>query len=282
MQHMGRNAPIGVTRLAGGCGAEIDGVDLGADLSEETFAAVRDALHEHQVIFFRDQDLTPDRLVAFARRFGPLRISDQYQSLEGHPEIIEIVKEPDATGIVGNLWHADESFLERPALGSVLHLIETPSVGGDTLFANQYMAYESLSSGMQRMLRGLRVVFSDGSLGTRNKGRSLKIHPDAHKRPVYEAVHPAVRTHPETGREALFVHRPYAIRFDGMTEEESRPLMDYLFAHAVLPEFTCRFKWRKDSVALWDNRCVQHYALNDYPGERRYGHRATIIGEVPR
>ena len=277
-----RNTCLAARRLAGGCGAEIEGVDLNHDPDEETLAWIRQALNDHLVIFFRDQHLTPERLVSFGQHFGPLRVSDQYLPLEGHPEIIEIVKEPEATGIVGNLWHTDESFMERPALGSILHVIETPEVGGDTMFANQYMAYESLSPGLQTMLSSLRVVFSDASLGTRNKGRSLKIHPDAHKRPVCEAVHPAVRTHPDTGRKALFVHRPYAVRFDGMTEEESRPLMDYLFAHAVKPEFTCRFRWSAGAVAFWDNRCAQHYALNDYPGQRRYGHRVTIVGETPR
>jgi taurine dioxygenase len=250
-------------------------------MDEEAFACVQQALHDHQVVFFRDQHLSPDALVAFGRRFGELRESAQYQCLDGHPEIIEIVKEPDATGIVGNLWHSDESFMQRPALGSILHIIESPAVGGDTMFANQYLAYESLSPGMQRLLSSLRVVFSDASLQQRNKGRSLKVHPDAHKRPVCEAVHPAVRTHPGTGRKALYVHRPYAVRFEGWTEAESRPLMEHLFTHAARPEFTCRFRWQPGSVAFWDNRCAQHYGLNDFSGERRYGHRIPIVGEAP-
>ena len=282
MKDAGRNTRIAVKPLSGACGAEIEGVDLRREMDDETFTQVRQALHEHLVIFLRDQHPSPDQLVAFGRRFGELRLSDQYLPLEGHPEIIEIVKEPDATGIVGNLWHSDESFMARPALGSILHIIESPDVGGDTLFANQVLAYETLSPGMQRMLSSMRVVFSDASLQQRNKGRSLKVHPDAHRRAACEAVHPAVRTHPATGRKALYVHRPYAVRFEGWTEAESRPLFDHLFAHAARPEFTCRFRWREGSVAFWDNRSAQHYALNDFSGQRRYGHRVTVVGEVPQ
>ena len=272
---------ISVEQIAGACGAIIDGVDLSQDLDEEIFAEVHGAFLEHLVIFFRDQKLTPEQHIAFARRFGSLRISDQYLPLDGYPEILEIVKEPEATSIVGNLWHADESFLARPALGSVLYMRECPVVGGDTMFANQYMAYDALSPGMQRLLRSQHVVFSDASLAKRNAGRSLKVNPLAANRDSLEAVHPAVRTHPETGRKALFIHRPYAVRFDGMTEEESEPLMQYLFAHSAKPEFTCRFRWSVGSLAFWDNRAVQHYALNDYPGQRRYAHRVTIEGDIP-
>jgi taurine dioxygenase len=273
---------ITVKPIAGACGAEIDGVDLSKPLDDRTFAEVEQALRDHLVIFFRDQTLTPDQQKGFARRFGELRISDQYQPLDGHPEILEIVKEPEATDIVGNMWHCDESFLERPALGAILHMIECPAHGGDTMFANQYAAYDALSPGMQDMLSSLSAVYSDATLQQRNKGRSLKVHPDAANRPRYEAVHPSVPTHPQTGRKYLFAHRPYTIRFEGMTEAECRPLLEFLFAHAARPEFTCRFRWDAGSVAFWDNRCAQHYALNDYSGVRRYGHRITVIGEVPR
>ncbi len=272
---------ISVEPIAGACGAIIDGADLSRNLDAGVFTEILRALHEHLVIFFRGQELTPEQHIAFSRHFGSLRISDQYLPLNGYPEILEIVKEPEATSIVGNLWHADESFLARPALGSVLYMRECPAVGGDTMFANQYMAYDALSPGMQELLSGLRVVFSDASLAKRNAGRSLKINPLAANRDSLEAIHPAVRTHPDTGRKALFIHRPYAVRFDGMTEEESGPLMQYLFTHAARPEFTCRFRWAVGSLAFWDNRAVQHYALNDYPGQRRYAHRVTIEGDIP-
>ncbi len=273
---------ISIKPIAGSCGAEIDGVDLSKPLDAQTIDEVQQAFLDHLVIFFRNQNLTPDHLKAFGQRFGELRVSDQYQPLDGHPEILEIVKEPEATDIVGNLWHCDESFLERPALGSVLHMIECPDHGGDTMFANQYAAFDALSPGMQGMLSSMRAVYSDGTLQERNKGRSLKVHPDAANRPRYEAVHPVVRTHAQTGRKSLFVHRPYTVRFEDMTTEESQPLLDFLYAHAARPEFTCRFRWNAGSVAFWDNRCAQHYALNDYSGVRRYGHRVTVIGDIPK
>ena len=273
---------ITVTPIAGSCGAEIGGVDLSQPFDETTFRAVEQAFLDYLVIFFRGQNLTPDHQKSFARRFGELRISDQYQPIDGHPEILEIIKEPDATSIVGNLWHCDESFLEQPALGSILYMIECPDYGGDTMFANQYAAYEALSPGMQALLSSLHAVYSDGTLQQRNQGRSMKVHPDAANRPRQEAVHPVVRTHPQSGRKSLFVHKPYTMRFDGMTDAESRPLLEYLYTHATRPEFTCRFRWDVGSVAFWDNRCAQHYALNDYSGVRRSGHRVTIIGDVPQ
>jgi len=276
------NGEIEVTPIAGACGAEISGVDLAQPLGNEGFATVHQALLDHGVIFFRDQALTPAQQIAFSRRFGDLRISEQYESLEDYPEIIEIVKEPDSTGIVGNLWHSDESFLPQPALGSLLYMIECPEVGGDTMFANQYAAYDALSPGMREMLSGLNAVYSDASLQQRNAGRALKVKPGSQDRDIYESVHPVVRTHPETGRKSLFVHKPYTIRFENMTEEESKPLLDFLYAHSARPEFTCRFRWRKGSLAFWDNRCLVHYALNDYAGVRRYAHRVTVVGDEPR
>ena len=185
------------------------------------------------------------------------------------------------TGIVGNLWHSDESFLPQPALGSLLYMIECPEVGGDTMFANQYAAYEALSPGMREMLSGLNAVYSDASLQQRNAGRALKVKPGSQDRDIYESVHPVVRTHPETGRKSIFVNRPFTIGFENMTEAESKPLLEFLFAHCARPEFTCRFRWEKGSVAFWDNRCLMHYALNDYPGERRYMHRVTVNGDKP-
>lgn len=247
---------VKVRKISGACGAVISGVDLSQPLGNEAFADIHRALLDHQVIFFLDQQLTPDQQIEFSRRFGELRISEQYESLEGYPEIIEIVKEPDSTGIVGNLWHSDESFLPQPALGSLLYMLESPDVGGDTMFSSQYLAYEALSSGMQEMLSGLRAVHSDASLGSRNKGRALKVKSGSENRTVYESVHPVVRTHPETGRKSLFVHKPYTVRFENMTVEESRPLLAFLYAHSARPEFTCRYlgkkvPWRSGTTAVF-------------------------------
>ena len=272
---------IAVVPVSGACGAVISGIDLSKPIGNETFSAIHQALLDHQVVFFRDQDITPDQQIAFSRRFGELRLSEQYESLDGYPEIIEIVKEPESTGIVGNLWHSDESFLPRPALGSLLYMLECPEFGGDTMFANQYLAYEALSDGMKEMLSGMRAVYSDASLGDRNKGRALKVKAGYEDREIYESVHPVVRTHPETGRKSLFVHKPYTIRFENMTAAESRPLLDYLYEHSARPEFTCRFRWHEGSLAFWDNRCLLHYALNDYSGVRRYAHRVTVVGDAP-
>ena len=269
------------TPLSDACGAVITGVDLSEPLDNETFAVIHQALLDHQVIYFRDQNLTPDQQVAFSRRFGDLHLSEQYESLDGHPEIIEIVKEPKSTGIVGNLWHSDESFLPRPALGSLLYMIECPEFGGDTMFASQYLAYEALSNGMKDMLSRMRAVYSDASLGDRNKARALKVNGGYEDREIYESVHPVVRTHPDTGRKSLFVNAAHTISFDGWTELESAGLLAFLFAHQIAPEFQCRLSWQAGDIAIWDNRCTLHYPLNDYHGYRRLLHRITLKGDQP-
>ncbi|MCG8547457.1 MAG: TauD/TfdA family dioxygenase [Alphaproteobacteria bacterium] len=278
---------IDVKPMAGGCGAEIEGVDLSAPMDDATFAEINRAFLDHQVIFFRDQHLTPDQHKDFGRRFGALNIHPQYEPLDGHPEILPVLKEPADADNIGGAWHADVTFMKKPVMGSILYALEVPSVGGDTMFANQYMAYETLSPGMQAMLERMTAIHSDGilsdaeSIKTRNKTRSTKLREDAALAGEVETEHPVVCTHPETKRKLLYVNRPFTQRFKDMTEEESRPLLDYLFEHSARPEFTCRFRWAKNSIAMWDNRCVQHYALNDYPGERRSMHRVTIEGDQP-
>lgn len=275
---------IAVTPLAAACGAEISGVSLG-DLDDETFAEIRRALLEHLVLFFRDQDLNVAQHKAFGRRFGSLNVHPQYVPLAGEPEIIPVVKEPGDKDNIGDIWHTDITFLEKPSMGAVLYGIEVPEVGGDTLFANQQLAYDSLSGGMKAMLSGLRAWHSDRMLSDaqagRNATRSTRIAEAAVGKPSIEHLHPVVRSHPETGRKSLFVNRAFTTRFEDMTEAESRPLLNYLTDHGSRPEFTCRFRWRQGSVAFWDNRCLMHYALNDYPGQRRYMHRVTIDGDRP-
>jgi len=275
---------IEIEPIAGACGAEIRGVDLSMDLDNATFAAVHDAFLAHQALFFRDQHLTPDQQKALGRRFGTLNIHPGYFPIDGHPEIIPILKKADATENVGGTWHSDLSHLAEPPLASILHGIGLPPRGGDTLFANQYLAYESLSPGLKTMLKGLRAVHDNGIQSgagrrdLRNSRRSAKLREGMER---IENIHPVVRTHPETGRNALFVCRPFTKRFDQMTEAESRPLLDFLFAHAARPEFTCRFSWSPGAVAIWDNRCVLHHAINDYAGYRRYMHRVTVNGDAP-
>lgn len=277
---------IQITPISGACGAEVSGVDLSQELDEETFAELRRAFNDHQVLFFRDQKLTEDQHKAFGRRFGSLNIHPRYVPLEGHPEIFPIRKDPEHTKIVGESWHHDLTHLEKPPLGSILYALEVPPVGGDTLFANQYAAYESLSDGLREMLDGMTAVHdnrihSPKITSGRNDKMTSKLRDDPDEEDEPDMEHPVVITHLETGRRALYVNRVRTHRFRGMTEEESRPLLHYLFDHSHRPEFTCRFRWEKGSVAFWDNRCVMHKALNDYPGYKRYMNRVTVDGTRP-
>ncbi|MFC1664606.1 TauD/TfdA dioxygenase family protein [Pseudomonadota bacterium] len=276
---------INIEPIAGACGAEVHGVDLSQELDDETFNVVKQAFLDHQVVFFRDQNLTEDQHKAFGRRFGTLNIHPRYEPMEGHPEIFQIRKEPESTKVVGGIWHQDLTHLPEPPLGSILYALKIPPVGGDTLFANQYMAYESLSDGLKKMLAGLKGVHdnriqSPNVAKTKNVGMGSKLREDDEVEEP-ECEHPIVITHPETERKALFVNIGRTHRFAGMTEEESRPLLDYLINHSHRPEFTCRFRWRDGSVAFWDNRCLIHLALNDYPGQKRYMNRVTINGQRP-
>ena len=278
-----------VTPIAGACGAEIHGMDISQDLSDEAIQAIRTALLDHLVVFFRDQDLTPDQHVAFGRRFGELNIDRFVVPMEGHPEIMVVLKEADETLNFGKVWHSDTTFQEEPAMGSILYGVEIPPYGADTMWANQYLAYETLSDGMKAMLEGLRAVhtaragYGKAALDKRFDSikRSMKIRRDQEDLAESEVSHPIVRTHPETGRKALYVNAAYTDRIEGMTVDERKPILDYLYARCVRPEFTCRFGWSKGAVAFWDNRSAQHYPINDYNGFRREMHRVTVCGDRP-
>ena len=280
---------IQIDPLSGGCGAVIRGVNLADDVGDNVIGEIRQALLDNQVIFFRDQDITRDQRKDFGRRFGPLNVHPQYVNLDGHPEILPILKEGDATDNIGGVWHTDLSNLDMPPLGSILYAKDAPSRGGDTMFANQYAAYEALSEGLKALLDPLGAVHSSraltdtASIKKLNATRSTKLREDIDE--VADAIvniHPVVRTHPETGRKAIYVNKAFTIAFEGMTEAESAPLLNYLYGHCARLEFTCRFRWEVGSIAFWDNRCVQHYAVNDYPGERRYMERVTVEGDRPR
>lgn len=268
-----------IRKVAGALGAELGGVDLSQDLEEDVIAAIRAALNEHQVIFFRDQALTPERQLAFGRRFGPLNIHPYVSGMAGHPEVMEIVKEPEDSVNFGGGWHSDMSFLETPSIGSILYAVETPAFGGDTLFASQAAAWDALSDGLKATLEGLRAVHSAGkeygAKGASAQKRASMQVAEAEGL-AGEFVHPVVKVHPETGRKALYVNPAFTMRFEGWTRRESKPLLDYLFEHSRQEAFTCRFAWRDGSVAFWDNRQVWHYALNDYPGQRRHMRRVTV------
>jgi taurine dioxygenase len=270
---------LNIRRVAGALGAEITGVDLAQPLPDDTIAAIRQALVEHQVIFFRDQDLTPAQQVAFGRRFGPLNIHPYVAGMADHPEVMEIVKEPSDRINFGGGWHSDMSFLETPAIGSILYAIELPEWGGDTLFASQAAAYDALSPGLKATLEGLNAVhsasreYSAQGASAQKRGSMNVAEADGY---VGEYVHPVVLVHPETGRKALYVNPAFTLRLEGWKTSESKALLDYLFSHCRYEGFTCRFNWRPGSVAFWDNRSVWHFALNDYPGQRRHMRRVTV------
>ena len=277
---------IEVAPIAGALGAEVGGVDLAGDLSDEMVAEIRAAWLEHLVLFFRGQEhLGPDAFMAFARRIGQPVEYPFVKGLEGYPEIIAIAKLPHETVNFGGIWHSDTVYLEHPPMGTLLIAREVPPYGGDTMWANMYAAYEALSPGMQHLLDGLRAV-NNSALADVSKTREDRIAdsgydagPDAKQE--YVSEHPVVRTHPETVRKALYVNMAHTERFVGMTVEESRPLLEFLFAHSVKPEFTCRLRWQVGTLAMWDNRCAMHNPINDYHGHRRVMNRITLAGDVP-
>jgi taurine dioxygenase len=273
---------IQVKPISGALGAEIHGVDL-AQLDEEIFAEIHHAFMENLVIFFRDQTITPDQQVAFSARFAPIGYYPFLKGLPDHPAVIEVRKEPEDELNFGGVWHTDTAYLAKPPMGSVLYAKETPKNGGDTMFANLYLAYETLSDPMKAMLDGRKAVNSsrkgDAAAG---RQKSVDENPKDASDVQTESTHPALRTHPETGRQALYVNRGHTVCFEGATPEESAPILEYLFEHQIRPEFTCRFQWAPGSIAIWDNRCALHYPLNDYHGQRRVMHRVTMEGDTPQ
>jgi taurine dioxygenase len=276
-----RNSQIEVRPIAGAIGAEIHNVDVSEELSDGTIGDIRKALLDHCVIFFRNQTLDADRHKAFTRRFGKIFIHPNYAGMQADPEIVVITREPGDKRIVGEDWHADTTMVVEPPMGAILYALEVPPYGGDTLFANQYMAYEALSDGMKKMLSGMKAVHSDrkvaGPQANRNSQRSTKVREDSAWRETV-STHPVVVTHPETRRKLLYVNASYTMGFDGMTEDESRPLLAYLLEHGHRPEFTCRFRWETGSIAFWDNRCCKHLAIHDAGPFRRIMRRTQVAG----
>lgn len=276
---------ITVTPISPALGAEIGGVDIAAGVTDKQLKEIKQAFSDYAVIFFRDQDITPDQHIEFAERWGKINVNRFFQAVETHPQIAEVRKEPHQKANIGADWHTDHSYDQIPAMGSILYAREVPSVGGDTLFSSIYAAYESLSDGLKHTLSNLNAVHSSrhvfGSvaydardvddLGGR-LGNTAKATQDA--------IHPVVIRHPLSGRPALYVNGDFTVKFEGWSKEESQPLLDYLYQQARQNEFTCRFQWRKGSMAIWDNRATHHCALNDYHGELRLMHRITIEGEA--
>ena len=264
---------------SGGCGAEVEGVDLMA-VSDAEVEAILDAHAEYGVVFFRDQELTPDAQLAVAERFGPINVNRFFSRVAEQPRVAEVLKEPRHANNIGGGWHTDHSYDTLPAMGSMLYALDVPVHGGDTMFANMYTAYEALSDGLKRTLEGLSAVHSSRHVfgpGGYHEQRRDERYGNAEEA-TQDAVHPVVIRHPRSGRPALYVNRAFTLHIEGWTVEESQPLLQYLYQVGARPEHTCRFRWERGSVAFWDNRATWHYALDDYPGETRRMHRVTIDG----
>ena len=269
-----------VSPVSGAVGAEIRGIDLSRPLPAGTVSALREALGAHGVIFFRDQVLSEEQHIAFAGQFAPININRFFKAAPGFPQIAEVRKEPEQTKNIGGGWHTDHSYDQIPALGSVLYAREVPEAGGDTMFASMYAAYDALSDGLKATLHTLRAVHSSRHVfgAKADRPAELKERLGNVEAATQDAVHPVVITHPISGRSALYVNPGFTLHFEGWTAEESQSLLGYLYRHAVKPEFTCRFRWQEGSMAFWDNRATQHFALNDYHGQRRLMHRITLEG----
>ncbi len=275
---------LDIRPMTGICGVEVFGIDLAEPLQPAMISAIRRLLAERGVVFFRDQVLSPEQHENLGRQFGTLVSNPVYDHVPGHPEIMPVIKEPHDRYNIGDTWHSDMSYMEEPPLGSILYAREVPPFGGDTLWTNMSAAYEALPAAMRSMLDGRQALHSDRflteRLQERNAGRSTRLREDRVGKEI-SAVHPVVRRHDESGKPALYVNYPFTWSFEGMSREESLPLLNQLIQHATRPEFCCRFRWRKGSLAFWDNRCTMHYACNDYQGYRREMHRITIAGKRP-
>lgn len=270
--------------IAGALGAEISGLDLSKTLTSNIFDDLHQALIEYKVLFFRDQNLSPEQHIAFGRMFGEPMEDNFVKEMDQHPELIELLQEADDSGYnFGGTWHSDSTYREQPPMGVALYARELPPFGGDTTWTNMELVYSALSESMQKMLEPLRA--DHVAQGYREKMSIIKgdYTKSFTKKDVVEhqVSHPVVRKHPVSGNKSLYINEAYALRFTGMTENESKPLIDYLCQFAIQPHFTCRFRWQPGSLAIWDNRNTMHFAIGDYYGYRRLMHRYTIQGDTP-
>ncbi|MAH84189.1 MAG: taurine dioxygenase [Rhodospirillaceae bacterium TMED8] len=273
---------ITIDPVTAAIGAEIKGVDLSLTLEDQLVSNIRSALLNYKVIFFRDQNITPIQHVTLAKRFGTIVEYPLVKGLEEAPEVIPVVKLEHEIDNFGGMWHTDTSYLDKPPMGAILVARQLPPVGGDTLFSNMVLAYQTLSPGMKKILANL-VGISSSCKEEVSKSREarLKTEPGFAKNVQLRAEHPVVRRHPETGERVLYVNYGHTIGLKDMSEEESMSILQYLFEHQRRPEFTCCFRWRPGSIAFWDNRATQHNPINDYHGFKRVMHRITIAGDTP-
>lgn len=264
-------------------GAEISGVDLSKPIDSDTHRALHHAFLTHHVLFIREQQLEPQHLVTFAGLFGPVGTYPYAKPLDDHPNVIAIIKEPEQRTVFGGIWHTDSAYLEQPSLGSVLYSREVPQVGGDTLFANTALALEQLPPETRLELSNRQAVHSSAKNQQKLRTDHLKTGSmEVKKLDVLEATHPVIRTHPETARQSLYLSPAHTTRFEDSSTTESNPLLQRLFDHMLKDDFKCRFRWTPNTLAIWDNRCLLHYPVNDYDGHRREMLRVTIDGDTPR
>lgn len=265
----------------GGVGAFVEGVDL-RELGKEDAAKLKTALGNYGVLFFRDQDISTEQHLAVAEHFGGVNVNRFFAHAPDEPRIAEVRKEPDQKANIGGGWHTDHSYDQIPAMGSILLARETPPLGGDTVFANMYAAFDTLSDGLKATLEGMNAVHSSrhvfGKNASRKEGKDLNDRLGNEDAATQDAVHPVIIKHPISGKKALYVNPGFTLRFEGWTNEESKPLLDFLYQHASRQEFQYRFQWANGSIAFWDNRATWHFAINDYTGHRRLMHRVTVEG----
>ena len=267
-----------------GPGAEIGNVDISQPISEEDFAAIRQAFADHGLIFLRDQTITPEQHIAFAERWGDINVNRFFTPVDGYPQIAEVRKEPDQATNIGGGWHTDHSYDAEPAMGSILVARELPPKGGDTMFADMAAAYDALDDEMKAKLDGLDAIHSSkhifGVQSAYKEGSDVneRLHNADAADALDDVVHPVVITHPLSGKKILYVNAAFTIGIKDMPQEESTALLMQLYQHAQQDQFVTRFEWKPGSIAFWDNRATWHYALNDYQGERRVMHRITLEG----
>ena len=270
------NAKISIEPLSPVIGAEISGIDLSAPLQPGAFETLHDALMTHLVLFFGDQELTFEQHKTFGRRFGDLHIHPAAPKDGDHPEILVVHGDASVKFVAGEVWHSDVSCDKEPPMGSILRIEQVPTSGGDTLFASVYAAYEALSDRMQRLLGDLTAVHDGQQYYVGRYGAG-----DLRDETYPSAEHPAVRTHPVTGRQGLYVNQGFTTGFKELKRAESDALLAFVLTHCAAPDFQCRFRWRPNSIAFWDNRCTQHLAIWDYYPQTRHGYRVTIKGDRP-
>ena len=262
---------------ADGVGAYVSNIDLCRTTPAHDTHVLKNALGEYGVLFFHGQQITPEQHIAFAESFGKININRFFPTVDNHPQIAQVKKEPTQSRNIGATWHTDHSYDEIPAMGSILVSRTTPKRGGDTVFSNMFLAYEHLSDGLKATLQQLKAIHSSRHVfGSGVAGVERFDNADA---ATQDAAHPMVISHPISGKKALYINPEFTIGIEGWASNESKPLLEMLYRHAVRPEFTHRFKWQQGSVAFWDNRATWHCALNDYPTETRLMHRITVEGE---